>query len=252
MSQPLSIYKRMPKQLPYSLGFDRYALYFDGENDYVEVPDAPELNPTDGIVLEAMYRWDGNYKVWPFVINKRAQYQLYFDLETPCAGAKFQLFFDDGSYIDLVTTRKVVCVNRWVHQLCGFDGRYMYIIVNGELLLTRDTGGKKLTTTTNPLGIGARLYDAFFGGWIAFVRIYDARIFNWLSAQGRDIVWLARYNMLNYHNPVRDGLVLWLDFEEGHGDKVYDKSGYGNHGTIYGGAKWVRVKQYELRAEVGL
>ena len=82
----------------------------------------------------------------------------------------------------------------------------------------------------------------YFDGYISFVRVYERE----LTDRER------QYNMLNYHNPVRDGLVLWLDFEEGCGDKVYDKSGRGNHGTIYGGAKWVRVRQYELRAEVGL
>jgi len=33
------------------------------------------------------------------------------------------------------------------------------------------------------------------------------------------------------------GCVLYFNFEEGSGNKVYDKSGYGNHGTIYG-ATW--------------
>lgn len=35
------------------------------------------------------------------------------------------------------------------------------------------------------------------------------------------------------------GCVLWFDFAELKGDKVYDLSGNGNHGTIYG-AKWKR------------
>jgi hypothetical protein len=40
---------------------------------------------------------------------------------------------------------------------------------------------------------------------------------------------------------IKDGLVLLLDFTEGEGTTAYDKSGLGNHGTIYG-AEWVVKK----------
>ena len=40
-------------------------------------------------------------------------------------------------------------------------------------------------------------------------------------------------------NMFKRGCVLWFDFAELKGDKVYDLSGYGNHGTIYG-ATWKR------------
>ncbi|MEM1522958.1 MAG: hypothetical protein QXU69_08025, partial [Thermofilaceae archaeon] len=40
---------------------------------------------------------------------------------------------------------------------------------------------------------------------------------------------------------IRDGLVLLLDFTEGDGSVAYDKSGCGNHATIYG-ARWATRK----------
>ncbi|MEM2410241.1 MAG: hypothetical protein QXF87_06965, partial [Thermofilaceae archaeon] len=40
---------------------------------------------------------------------------------------------------------------------------------------------------------------------------------------------------------IRDGLVLLLDFSEYEGDIAYDKSGCGNHATIYG-ARWATRK----------
>jgi len=40
---------------------------------------------------------------------------------------------------------------------------------------------------------------------------------------------------------IKDGLVLYYDFSEGGGNILYDKSGYGNHGTIYG-ARWLVKK----------
>ena len=37
---------------------------------------------------------------------------------------------------------------------------------------------------------------------------------------------------LDWSNPLNDGLVLHLAMNEGHGNKVYDLSGHGNHGTL--------------------
>jgi len=42
------------------------------------------------------------------------------------------------------------------------------------------------------------------------------------------------------------GCVLWLDFLEPKGDTAYDKSGYDNHGTIYGAARVRALGRYGL------
>jgi len=42
------------------------------------------------------------------------------------------------------------------------------------------------------------------------------------------------------------GCVLWLDFLEPSGNVAYDKSGYGNHGTIYGAQRVRALGRYGL------
>jgi len=42
------------------------------------------------------------------------------------------------------------------------------------------------------------------------------------------------------------GCVLWLDFLEPKGNTVYDKSGYGNHGTVYGATRVRTLGRYGL------
>ncbi len=39
-----------------------------------------------------------------------------------------------------------------------------------------------------------------------------------------------------------DPVVLVLDFDEGEGNKAYDKSGYGNNGTLQGSTSWINGK----------
>ncbi|PCN50272.1 hypothetical protein B6U99_05390 [Candidatus Geothermarchaeota archaeon ex4572_27] len=141
---------------------------------------------------------------------------------------------------------------KWYHVMMIWDETARRYHVNGQHVKSVSFTGS-INGSAGPTRVGGWPDESpqWFNGLIAFVRVYDERLFNWLGEQGKTIDWFVKYNMLNYHSPVRAGLVLWLDFEEGHGDKAYDKSGQGNHGTIHG-ATWVRVGQYELRAEVGL
>jgi len=242
MSLPLSVYKRMPKRMPHSLGFDRYVLYFDGEDDYIEIPDSPSLNPTKAITVEAMIKpvvdmYGGT--TWTCIRKANNQYLL----EPGDAGTNYWAFgVNIGGTFYRVDTDEPISIKQWHHFVGLYDSSkgVLQIWVDGKLRGSRSLTGE-IQVQSGGLLIG-RWGSEYFTGYIAFVRIYNRA----LSESE------IRYNLLNYHNPVRDGLVLWLDFEEGHGDKAYDKSDYGNHGTIYGGAKWIRVRQYELRAEVGL
>ena len=60
-----------------------------------------------------------------------------------------------------------------------------------------------------------------------------------------------KYNALNYHDPVRNGLVMWFRMEEGQGLALHDYSGNGNDGTIFG-ADWTPVEKWELRGGADL
>jgi len=52
-----------------------------------------------------------------------------------------------------------------------------------------------------------------------------------LSFEPRPLKWPPIF-------PVEKGLVLWLPFDDRSGSKAYDRSGKGNHGTLYG-PTWV-------------
>ena len=240
MSYPPSAHVRMPKRLPYSLGFKRYALYFDGD-DYVEAPDDPSLNPTR-VTVEALVKpraVDGQH----FILSKyswaniRGYALLVFD------GKVYWRVFGKGVRTQVISSA-TVSADKWYFIQATFDGDVARLYINGAL--DNYSSAHLEGEPTVPLRVGyasdAELGRAYyFDGVIALARVYERG----LADRER------QYNMLNYHDPVREGLVLWYDLEEGRGDKAYDKSGQGNHGTIYG-ATWVRVRQYELRAEVGL
>jgi hypothetical protein len=123
-------------------------------------------------------------------------------------------------------------LNKWVFLVATYDGANMRFYVNKTLY-----GPKSATYIPNdtyPTRIGAGATEGsgsyYFNGLIDEVRIYN-------RALSQDEI----SRICDYNEFIRDGLVLYLDFTEGEGNIAYDKSGLGNHGTIYG-AEWVVKK----------
>jgi hypothetical protein len=95
------------------------------------------------------------------------------------------------------------------------------------LRATTDTGGVSVRTSDTALHI-MHGYGGNMWGEVLYVMIYNRAL--------SDTEVSAIYT--NPYSPPTDGLILWLKMDEGTGTVVYDSSGQGNNGTIYG-AKWV-------------
>jgi len=244
MSVPLSIYNLFPKRMPLSLGFSIYSLSFDGD-DYVTLGNVLNWGATDSFTLTAWFKTSlsgvaqGIICKYPTGPN---EYRVFIDTDD-------RLFFivrdAGGGILSISGLGPIVTDGRWHHVAAVRDKSVNkgFLYVDGALVnpggTSEDSGA---ITTTAPLLIGARTTDSwFFTGPIDEVCFYRRAL-----SLGE-----IRYNILNYHNPIKSDMVLWLPMEEGVGTIVYDKSGYGNNGTIYG-ASWTKVKMWELRAEAGL
>ena len=104
------------------------------------------------------------------------------------------------------------------------------IYVDAEYKTTVTYDGTPLfMKTTQTLRIGESWKNEFGNIQVVFVRIYNRVLSDSEIEQNFEEPW----------DPVLDGLVLWLNFEEGCGDRVYDRSGNGNDGVVYGGARWL-------------
>lgn len=245
MSLPHRVYKRMPRRAPKSIGFNMYALRFGGSQYiWVGTPSILKIphplffaifRTTTGTSTQAIYRW-GNYGVHfgaPRLYGPEHKAGLfYYD----SAGG--------GHYVDSLSD---VDDGRWHAVATYFDGSEIGVIVDGVL--------ENTIADTTPIyygGYGAAvgresIWDVnYFSGDIAVFMVYD------LDKVTVPILALVRYNMLNYHNPVREGLVLWYAGRLSP-DKstVYDLSGNGLHGEN-NGVGTVPLEAWRIRAEVGL
>jgi hypothetical protein len=210
----------------------KYAMYFDGVDDYVSVASSPSLNLTSLISIEA----------WVMTFKRTGQ-QIIIKNYVPHRSYNMFLYAVNAGYPALHifdTNNRNYSVTYWtpypilqMHQLVGtFNGRYLKLYMDASLKATTDIGTTvQMRVFDEPLFI-AREDFYYCNHMIPLIRIYSRDI------SFSEIQWNYNYP----DNPVRNGLVLWL---QAHPDYVkdidndgvlewIDLSGFGNHGKIYG------------------
>ncbi|RLI21210.1 hypothetical protein DRO54_04330, partial [Candidatus Bathyarchaeota archaeon] len=191
--------------------------YFDGVDDYVEVPDSPSLNITDAITIEAWVKTvagDGGSNTF-FVFkgpltNNFGDYSIGSSLQgdTAC----FILNNYDGHLSTPITT------DIWHHIVGTYDKTNMKIYVDG--VLKDSTSYSQPISSSDTLLLLAKGYSEFqpkFNGAIDEVRIYNRA----LSAEE-----------IKEHYNIDKGLVALWHFDAGSGTTAIDSSGQGNDGTF--------------------
>ena len=122
-------------------------------------------------------------------------------------------------------------VNRWSHLAVTFDGRRLWLYVNGTHVSSRAVTGSILRTN-DPLWIGGNHpYGEYFQGLIDEVRIYD-RVLTPSEVRAEMSTPVA-----SSETSLGAGLVGAYAFDKGSGSLAADASGNGNTGAIIG-AHW--------------
>jgi hypothetical protein len=210
----------------------RYAMYFDGIDDYVKVNDSQSLQLVDALTFVAWVKSNvTNYgDVWLGVASKSPQQFLvarsnYFfgSIIKDAAGNLFYIGFVSG--LDM----------NWHHYALTYDRS----LPSGNL--KRYLDGVIIAQGTSTAGLystaGAPLYLGGGGGKGLSGLIHEVRIYRRALSQTE-----IQYIMNHLYNPISNDLVLWLQAHPDYikdidGDGILewiDLSGNNNHGKIYG------------------
>jgi len=145
--------------------------------------------------------------------------------------AIFQIW-DSNSAQHSLTSIQTISAGTWTHLTGVFDGKTLYIYINGVLDNTVSFSGTIGTPATYPfyiggMGLDPSTYDIL--GQIDEVRVYNRG----LSA--------IEVNQLYNYAP---GPIAYYNFDEGSGATFSDLSGNGNNGTLNGSTlpQWVTGK----------
>jgi len=153
------------------------------------VPDSPELRPAPGLRIECWVKLDRIGTSWQPLLIKEGAYQLRVD--PPQEGGRFSFFLHLGGWEPRVRAKTPARLGVWYHLTAGWDGKEIWIDVDGDRVSTPRSG--IVVPSREPLELG------LFEGVLDEVRI---------------------------ENPTAppSGVAQWL-FE----GNLRDASGHGNH-----------------------
>ncbi|HEY3319573.1 MAG TPA: LamG-like jellyroll fold domain-containing protein [Planctomycetota bacterium] len=114
------------------------------------VPDSPELRPAPGLRIECWAKLDALGATWqPLLIKERA-YQLRLD--PPQEGSGFAFFLYLNGWEPRVRSKAPAKVGVWYHLVAGWDGKEIWLEVNGERTSTPRPGFS--APSAEPLELG--------------------------------------------------------------------------------------------------
>jgi hypothetical protein len=145
------------------------ALSFDGVNDRVDVPDAPELDLSTSMTLSAWVRPDtlGGYRT--ALLKESSSYLTYALYAGTTSSNRPAIEANRGELIGGTAPP----LNAWTHIAGTYAGGTLRIYVNGVQVAAKATT-QVMPNSTNPLYIGGNSrWGEYFDGLIDDVRVYN-------------------------------------------------------------------------------
>ena len=200
-----------------------YSLGFDGDGDYVRIPDHPDLDFTENYTIEAWifvesFSWLAGI-VSKYQTNAANGYMLRLTAQAPYTGIGFD---------EVVTANGVLSSNQWYHIAAVNNAGDRIVYVNGsEIALSGNP--LSVVANNNAIRIGSDYASRYFDGRIDEIRIWG------LPREQSDII----DNMYTSFSGQEDGLIAYYTFNEGSGETLYDQTGNGHDGALMGDLVWL-------------
>ena len=154
-------------------GVGRYALSFDGVDDYVEVPDSPSIRSwPDGITVEIWVKSNTeNWNSYGMLVSKRNSFVLY-----PYANTKILYWYIVDTIWHYVTYVIPEDIRNWHHYVATYSAdRYLRLYMDEKLVVGPEGPYGAIADDTGIMAIGRDdgFVGRYFNGLIAEVRIYN-------------------------------------------------------------------------------
>jgi PKD repeat protein len=147
------------------------ALSFNGTSNWVTVADAPSLDLTTGMTLEAWVYPQGSLSGWRSIVMKEQPTVDAYYLEI-VGGIVVGDIFVAGS-VHHIYSPNPIPLNAWTHMAATYDGSRFRLYVNGVEVANMLQSGP-IQTSSSPLRIGGNaMWGEYFQGIIDEVRIYN-------------------------------------------------------------------------------
>jgi len=201
------------------------ALYFDGANNRIGITDAPSLNPSSALTLEAWINaeeWAND--IWAGSIISKEDGSPDEGYSLRC-GANGRVGFNmsiDGTWNEC-NSPEILGLNTWYHIAGVYDGSTMKLYLNGGLISTTNVSGSH-SVSDGLLNIGENptWNSRYFTGIMDEFRIWE------VARTEQEILDFMAVELVGDEA----GLAAYYNFNEGTGNMVADLTGNGNDGTL--------------------
>ena len=152
------------------------AIALGGDGDFLDVADTSAFNCTGGVTLAAWIKAKQLDKPWQAILTKGDNtYRIQRNNETntlefACTGLKIP----NGNEYGSLFGSKAITTGEWHHVAGVYDGKKMYLYVDGALDTSQEAWGA-INTNDARLQIGGntQVGDRFWNGLIDEVRVYN-------------------------------------------------------------------------------
>jgi hypothetical protein len=158
-------------------GMIEQAFSFDGEGDYVSVPDAPSLNPQAALTVDAWIRRSAQVGPWDPVVKKaggeNGDQTGGYTLEFSGDHIAFQVFLENEWWVS--SPSAALPSDEWAHVAGVYDGEYVRLYVDGVEIATAANALGSIAPSDNELHIGhdPSNPDRWYNGLIDEVDVFD-------------------------------------------------------------------------------
>ena len=236
-SAVLSTATSQPAQFPSVTPANVAALSFDGQDDYVMVPDDPSLDLQNSFTI-AGWIYLEEYTEWaslvtkgdkPNINNYAIQQSGPFDPIYKTEFGRLRFSGCIGLPAPLPESETIISLHKWNFVAVTFDSIQIRFYWNGRPDGSSDMQGP-LCTNDKPLyfGVDFPLTTEYWHGAIDELRIWNAVL---SEIQINDV--------MAGHTLLENALVGYWAFDEGSGSMAHDGSGHANDGTLVGDPVWI-------------
>ncbi|MCP4259487.1 MAG: LamG domain-containing protein [Planctomycetes bacterium] len=207
------------------------AMEFDGDGDYVDVGNDPNLDITGDITLACWIKVDVFDKNWQAIVTHGDN-----SWRVHRSGSSNNIAFGSNGLTPAgdLTGSTDVSTGAWFHVAAVYDGAQKLVYIDGALDASADTTGNIDSSTYNVnIGENNQQTGRHFAGLIDEVMIYNRAL------SDLEVMYLAGKRVAPV-DPGSDGLLAFWPGDEGAGAVVADASGNGRDGTfVNGDPAWV-------------
>jgi len=203
-----------------------HELYFNGDNNYVTIPNDSSLNITENITLESWIKFEVGGSMQPRIISKGPDGSGY-ELLTSNTDEFRQIIFRSAP--GNLQSQSMLQADIWYHVAVTYDGTQIKMYLNGELNSSLNGSGN-LEVNTIPLYLGQKSTSAWdkYKGLMDEVRI-------WNCARSAEEI-RSSMNLILTGN--EDGLQAYWRMDEGISNFISDQTLNDNDGLMNGESVW--------------